>query len=252
MKKYNTYQEAKIENKNDEIATNGIEFATARCLNLSHAFKWKICNPKDHCMTVEKFLADGHKFVDCDCHTGTDGVVRVVGSDYPVSDANLRIGSDRNRYILRAAALEKDNADDLDGESVTESEIIDLSLSETFDVMPKDNEAAEAKAMAEHSPKRTKEECVKVEFEHAWQAVKAFEEGEELFVENPLVSSSKYLVAEFSSLKCVDKLYRKVVTELTEREAFIEAACKVVPTTAEEDIKVIGKMFDSGKFKLSE
>ena len=43
-----------------------------------------------------------------------------------------------------------------------------------------------------------------------------------------------------------DELYRKVETELTDREAFIEVACKAVPTTAEEDIKVMGKMFDAG------
>ena len=44
----------------------------------------------------------------------------------------------------------------------------------------------------------------------------------------------------------LDGVYRKVETEIDERQEFIEAACKVVPTTAEEDIKVMGKMFDAG------
>lgn len=63
MKTYNTYQEAKIANQQSNIcvSTDG-EFAAEECvlkLRMAEVNKWRLCNPKDYCMTLEEFLARG-------------------------------------------------------------------------------------------------------------------------------------------------------------------------------------------------
>lgn len=68
-------------------------------------------------------------------------------------------------------------------------------------------------------PKHTKEEYVKVEFEHAWEAVKAFEEGEVLYTHFQVnrwvtIDNAQQVVPNFQ----VEKIYRKVVIELSPEE----------------------------------
>ena len=94
-------------------------------------------------------------------------------------------------------------------------------------------------------PKRMKVEYVKVE-DSIFDLQHDLVDGN-LFYQGPndshyLINTERHLVYCFDS----DCVYRKVETEIDERQEFIEAACKVVPTTAEEDIKVMGKMFDAG------
>lgn len=124
MKTYNTYQEAKIENPEREIVTTsngwaGDDYLKGKFEPLqnikngdisSHDLSeggWKICNHASYCMTVDQFLKGGNKFVDGDLIIGTDCNVKVVGIDYGVGSANCNVGSDNERYILRAKVLEE-------------------------------------------------------------------------------------------------------------------------------------------------
>ena len=138
MTTYNTYQEAKIANPDCDIAEITekaiLEFGEKHVFealvkssdwesgyafvdnfNESPRIKdgyWKLCYPADHCMTVEKFLADGHKFVEGDLILDegvTWTVSDKVNSDtyiYTVKSSNKPDIDDSQRYILRAAALE--------------------------------------------------------------------------------------------------------------------------------------------------
>ena len=90
-------------------------------------------------MTVEKFLADGHKFVDGDVELDRIGDVETVGNWLSAAVVNDKCPNDDGRFILRAAALEA------------------------------------------KEPKRTKEGYEKLNFECAWHAIKAFEDGEKLY-----------------------------------------------------------------------
>ncbi|AUR94088.1 hypothetical protein NVP1191O_29 [Vibrio phage 1.191.O._10N.286.52.B4] len=108
MKTYNTYQEAKINNPEGGIAVNasGDIFTSTDDLKLSDAFAFDVCNPADHCMTVERFLADGHKFTEGDLILGTNNNLVTVGLEYTIGIANMESMRDFERYTLRAAALE--------------------------------------------------------------------------------------------------------------------------------------------------
>lgn len=100
MTTYNTYQEAKIANSGSAIFTNGQIFAIAR--SAKPLSLMKRCHPKDYCMTLEKFLADGYKLVTGDEWLDADGdVVRVK---YIVNNKPNEL--DNERYILKAKALE--------------------------------------------------------------------------------------------------------------------------------------------------
>lgn len=114
MKTYPTYQEAKIANPESDIYSAGLSEFTAEKPMHNWATSGLLCNPADYCMTVEQFLKDGHKFVDGDLiySQAIDAVVTVsdndkIASSYRVKSSNELCASDCNRYILRAAALEK-------------------------------------------------------------------------------------------------------------------------------------------------
>jgi len=103
-------------------------------------------------------------------------------------------------------------------------------------------------------PKRVKVEFVKV-VDSIWELRGQFERGELYWwYESDCKDKSEFVGIrseyDLSTYFAKGNIYRKVETEIDERQEFIDAACKVVPTTAEEDIKVMEKMFDSGKFKL--
>lgn len=71
-----------------------------------------------------------------------------------------------------------------------------------------------------------------------------FERGE-LYAES---DKGNYLKVECEGLLVLachkQKLYRRI--EVTERDLFIEEACEKIRTSAEEDILIIGKMYDLG------
>ncbi|AUR97693.1 hypothetical protein NVP1243O_70 [Vibrio phage 1.243.O._10N.261.54.B5] len=124
MTTYNTYQGAKIAMpkacicvyKNDgkdvfigmpsrEGTTlfNGAEFA----------------EPQDYCMTVEKFLAGGYKFVEGDLIINTFGNVNKIRDDEELRN-ELVAENNNSRYILRAATLEN-----IPTETPEEKEVMD-------------------------------------------------------------------------------------------------------------------------------
>lgn len=128
MTTYNTYQEAKIANPEEEILKARDDWDGCECyvgkfiankpgesggVPFIGKGAFKKCNPADYCMTVEKFLADGHKFVGGDVFLNHDGDIVEVGKWYQSiricpEEANLAVGGDENCYILRAAALEEE------------------------------------------------------------------------------------------------------------------------------------------------
>jgi hypothetical protein len=105
MTTYNSYQEAKIANPERAIFSHQGKFGTNADILYAYDMKSRgeECNPADHCMTVEKFLADGHKFVEGDLifrdriKNITNGNAGLMGVKSP---------ADSEIYILRAAALE--------------------------------------------------------------------------------------------------------------------------------------------------
>lgn len=231
MKTYDSYAESKIANPESEIYENDNgEFGTLQQL-LGSVGEFVICNPADYCMTVEQFLAAGHKFVKgdiCLTHGGTVVKVRYAGGWNQLSSY------DNERYVLRAAALNQ---------------------AETFDVMAQDIEAAEAGAVGEYSnekPKRMKAEYVPVEFDQAWQAVKAFEEGEKFYTHFQVqgwvpINNVQQVVPNFE----VKKIYRKVETEIDERQEFIDELVRLNKTAKSPKLSdFFGEIYDSGKFKL--
>lgn len=118
MSTYNTYQEAKIANPESEIVrwNKSDKYKAVSKSDLSgYLITWSYCDPADYCVTVEKFLRDGHKFVDGDLIYSSllDLVINVTkdelmdGESYPEDGVNTLMPSDDKRYILRAAALEQ-------------------------------------------------------------------------------------------------------------------------------------------------
>lgn len=108
MTTYNTYQEAKIANPESNIYIHTGEFWCEKSIRPSswtyESRGFKLCNPTDHCMTVERFLADGYRFVDGDLVLGCgDRVMEVCGL---IHLWNSPEDADARNLILRAAALE--------------------------------------------------------------------------------------------------------------------------------------------------
>ncbi|CAH9016999.1 putative coil containing protein [Vibrio phage 217E38-1] len=99
---------------------------------------------------------------------------------------------------------------------------------------------------------RTKTEFVKCEFEHAWEAVKAFEDGEELYTKR---SHKDFVLIDNAPdvLRFLYGLYSKVETEIDERQEFIDTACAINEKAhGERRQYLVESMYDSGKFKLVE
>ncbi|AUS01569.1 coil containing protein [Vibrio phage 1.286.O._10N.286.55.C4] len=102
---------------------------------------------------------------------------------------------------------------------------------------------------------RTKTEFVKCEFNHAWEAVKAFGEGEKLYTKR---SHKDFVLIDNAPdvLRFLYDLHRKVETEIDERQEFIEKSEQVLSenTQTDHDIKeACGALYDAGcRFKLVE
>lgn len=138
MTTYNTYQEAKIANPECDIYVSFTcevkEFITKEHRSSLGPLKsdlYRPANPADHCMTVEKFLADGYEFVKGDVALIHNGDVKVV--ENPNLDWNILDSRDNERYILRAAALEEKETESSNSTSWDEF-LVDLNsrLSDEF------------------------------------------------------------------------------------------------------------------------
>ena len=129
MTTYNSYAEAKIANPEREIARpsefwDGADYIVGKFKVLTESmlidkFSWEKCNPADHCMTVERFLADGHKFVCGDIVIDV-GEVSVIETGFDRDSYNDPDEGDYKIYILRAAALEN-----IPTETPEEKEVLD-------------------------------------------------------------------------------------------------------------------------------
>jgi hypothetical protein len=105
---------------------------------------------------------------------------------------------------------------------------------------------------------RTKTEFVKCEFEQVYLAAKAVFDGEELFV--GFVDHSGEPTGEYSEVvdqqraaRNYQHLYRKVETEIDERQEFIDTYKNLASVGMPLAIgDWAGILFDSGKFKLVE
>ena len=103
---FNTYQEAKIANPESEVCINGV--GQFKCGDES--IGWFRCNPDDYCMTVEKFLADGHKFDFDDYALTSDGCVDCISVCSVLAAWNGKMNGPafdkyKNGFVLLAAAL---------------------------------------------------------------------------------------------------------------------------------------------------
>ena len=113
MKKYNSYAEAKIDNPDCEIykfmphniAGDEYYFASDNDLNGAVMVNGSIfkCNPADHCMTLERFLASGKRLVRGDVFIGYGGIASTVANPAVMNEPQE---VDSDAYILRAKALE--------------------------------------------------------------------------------------------------------------------------------------------------
>lgn len=286
MKTYPSYEAAKINNPEEAIYVfdyGGLrEFCSMLQISASQYSPsqrgFKLCNPSNHCVTVERFLADGHKFVSGkgDAYLDCNGVVRFIGdygySHYDCSDIG-NIHRPKYAYILSAAALEDKQEKPFlqTGEEFEHTKTLNFiyerlvnvhSENPSFDymhklknaiVMVEDRESPCNQAAAlEDKPKRTKVSYEKCEDEFAWQLVKEFEKGVEFYTCSKGLHASKD-IGNLLSVWCDGDLHRRIETEITERDEFIEVAesvnVKVVFPSYKE---MAASLYDSGKFKLVE
>lgn len=148
MATYNTYQEAKIAMPNAciiEDTDSGLFFGMPTREGTTLAAGSRFAEPRYYCITVEKFLADGYKFVDGDLHEYL-GTVITASSNSAFN--NSKALTDNKRFILRAAALEKPFLQT--GESFEHSKALNiirdrlnnsLCANESYDYMHKLNNA---------------------------------------------------------------------------------------------------------------
>ncbi len=101
---------------------------------------------------------------------------------------------------------------------------------------------------------RTNTEFVKCVFDSAWHAIKAFEDGDELYTKR---SHKDFVLIDNAPdvLRFLYDLHRKVETEIDERQEFIDAAVELLNQNSHDHEanhykEWFGAMFDSGKFKL--
>ena len=267
MKTYNSYEEAKIANPGCEIVTDtqksidkfGTEKRYHPVINNSlftsgyeylhskgasprvHDGYFDLCNPADHCMTVEKFLGDGHKFVEGkgDAYLDNKGIVRFIGdngySDWGCNDVTCIDGS-RESYILRAAALEEKPANKVAkalGRPLTPSDF-GVALDE--------------------KPKRVKVEWVKIDkHTSVFSLADDYHNGLLTDSNKDQIKSEIHLMEILTS----DLLYKRIETEIDERQEFIDEVERISECVANEGSDwsfacIASKMYDSGKFKLVE
>lgn len=110
-----------------------------------------------------------------------------------------------------------------------------------------------SKPVIEKQKPRTNTGFVKCEFEKLSDLVLAFESGDELYYEEN-TTGYKYELDMYGAIsmhKHSEKLYRKVETEIDERQEFIDAYKNLASVSMPLSIDDwAGLMYDSGKFKL--
>ncbi|AUR84311.1 hypothetical protein NVP1054O_07 [Vibrio phage 1.054.O._10N.261.52.A1] len=212
MKTYNSYAEAKIANPELDIYK---EYMSGLFSLYNGEFSMPSglkCNPADHCMTFNQ------------CDEFKTGMIVLEGS------------------------------------SVVELNALDVSLLNTMKSDPIQRESWDAnfilRAAALNKPKRVKVEYVKVEFSREWEAVKYYNEVGELFVIDCCgnYTSVNDISGEWYEVVCKNymDLYRRIETEITERDEFIEMYAWATQDDKQNIDDIAGMLFDSGKFKLVE
>ncbi|QZI90984.1 hypothetical protein MYOV024v1_p0059 [Vibrio phage PS34B.2] len=101
---------------------------------------------------------------------------------------------------------------------------------------------------------RTKTEFVKCEFEHAWEAVKAFGEGEKLYTKR---SHKDFVLIDNAPdvLRFLYDLHRKVETEIDEQQEFVDRMLEMLDfNEACDGNKILSDMYGNFgfRFKLME
>jgi hypothetical protein len=269
MTTYKSYESAKIANPERDIYKFQEEF-TLDSNRFGQALP--ICNPADHCMTVEKFLAGGHKFVDGDALLDVFGGLIVVGSEYSVLGANIKLDTDDRRYILRAAALEEEEPEltkDDSPQGILSAisnrlhnigcEHQDSELGEELGSMACDIWGVlpliSNESIQEKKP-RTKVEYVKLNVNDDggkfWEVARDWAEGVVDFRfmrgngDYDLIDSYDEILKLYTNRN----LYRRIETTMTEREAFVEALQDIWFVDGFDSAKQFDKIVDSGLFKL--
>ncbi|CAH9015467.1 putative lipocalin family protein [Vibrio phage 381E49-1] len=184
MKTYNSYEEAKIANPECEIYLDYSVFRTWRSDQIKSGTK---CNPADHCMTVEKFLADGHKFVEGDVifNTYPSPTVDFISNSH-LDNYNELDKDDDKRFILLAAALK-----------------------------PRDNDYAMSVM-----EKKVRVEYEQLGFHKCHEAMFKHEMEEKLY----RTSHDGFVIASMNDIadNWQSELYRRIETEIDERQEFID------------------------------
>lgn len=107
MTTYNTYAEAKIDNKDKDIYELDGRFQAVDNAPTSHfANGWSKCNPADHCMSVVDFIAAGHSFEFGDVYLSEKGYVTKVGTNIAKNSIYYPNVLIKQCFVLSAKALE--------------------------------------------------------------------------------------------------------------------------------------------------
>lgn len=266
MTTYSTYQEAKIANPEEEILKARGDWDGCECyvgkfiankpdesggVPFIGKGAFKKCDPSKYCMTVEKFLADGHKFIGGDVFLNHDGDIVEVGKWYQSiricpEEANLTVDGDENCYILRAVALEvpflqtsedfehtktlnfiRDRLIDVHGEPNNLDYMHKLNNAISFvERMEEPSKLCGSGTGKEEKPKRTKVSYEKVDckqFEF-WECAKEYQSKMHIYWKD---SKGKFVIRDLNQLVEQYKtgvIYHRIETEITEREEFIEEA----------------------------
>lgn len=278
MATYYTYQEAKIANPEFDIYSTMISNGGRSEVFGAIGFIEKItsnfneCNPADYCMTVERFLSDGHRLVDGDVYLNLDGEVVEFIFVCDKSQSNRKIKGNDARFILRAAALEKpflqtgedfehtktlnfirDRLVEVHGEPKNLDYMHKLNNAIAFVEDMENKKAAYAVGAKgeQEKPKRTKVEYVRVEYNKPWEVIKLYDDGVELFKS----ASDELQMEKINSIALRANsgydFYRRVETEITERQEFIDEVCAINEKThGERRQYLVESLFDSGRVKL--
>lgn len=284
MTTYNSYEEAKIANPEEsvyKVLSNGLFISFDKeaemIRDVIQGSDAKLCNPADHCMTVEQFLNAGHKLVGGDAFTGVCGKALIVGADIQELGINNRVESDSICFILRAAALEEKPFLQT-GEEFEHTKTLNFIYDRMVDVhgenenvdymhklknaimMVKNRESPCNTAASGEEPKRVKVEFVKVEFASDKEKAEAFIGGGLRYFTHGKVKGDMERdtipVTRLDELLCGNAIYRRIETEMTERDEFVE----VIKRLQEDyilndnyDTEQFGEfLFDSGELKLVE
>ncbi|CAH9016878.1 putative coil containing protein [Vibrio phage 120E34-1] len=97
---------------------------------------------------------------------------------------------------------------------------------------------------------RTNTEFVKVEHNHAWEAVKAFGEGEKLYTKR---SHKDFVLIDNAPdvLRFLYDLHRKVEIEIDERQEFIDRMLEMLDfNEAYDGNKIVSDMYDNFGFRF--